>query len=159
MPEKILIVEDDASIRKGLQLNLQLEGYHVLSADSGTEGLRMCLEEGPDLVLLDLMLPHLSGIDIIRELRQRNEFLPLVVDGTEVETTAKEFDLLRTFVQYPGQVFTREQLMARIWGEGYMGTLRTIDNFIARLRGKIEPDPDEPVHLETVRGVGYRYNV
>src|SRR5580658_3984892 len=81
MPEKILIVEDDPSIRKGLQLNLQLEGYDVLCADDGTEGLRMCLDQAqaPDLVLLDLMLPLLSGIDIIRELRQKNESLPVLV--------------------------------------------------------------------------------
>ncbi len=226
MIETILIVEDDPSIRKGLQLNLQVEGYRVLCAADGQEGLRLCGAESPDLVLLDLMLPRLGGIDLIRELRQHNELVPvlvlsakdqeadkvlalslgaddyitkpfglaellarvraalrrgrrqrreqapeapariqldlagrrLLVEGAEVETTAKEFDLLRFFMQHPGQVFTREQLMQRIWGEGHYGTPRTVDNFIARLRGKIEPNPDQPAHLETVRGVGYRYN-
>ena len=76
--------------------------------------------------------------------------------GVEIETTAKEFDLLRLLVQHPGQVLTREQIMERIWGEHF--TLRTIDNFIARLRSKIEVNPDAPLHLETVRGVGYRFN-
>ena len=81
----------------------------------------------------------------------------VLVQGAPIETTAKEFDLLRFFVQHPGQVLTREQIMERIWG-GEHFTLRTIDNFIARLRSKIEQNPDAPVHLETVRGVGYRYN-
>jgi DNA-binding response OmpR family regulator len=80
----------------------------------------------------------------------------VLVATVEIETTAKEFDLLRLFVQHPGQVLTREQIMERIWGEHF--TLRTIDNFIARLRSKIEVNPDAPLHLETVRGVGYRFN-
>jgi DNA-binding response OmpR family regulator len=80
----------------------------------------------------------------------------VIVAGTAIETTAKEFDLLRLLVQHPGQVLTREQIMERIWGEHF--TLRTIDNFIARLRSKVEANPDAPLHLETVRGVGYRFN-
>ena len=79
-------------------------------------------------------------------------------EGRSIDLSPREFDLLRHFVQNPGRVFTREQLMQRIWGEDYFGTPRTIDNFIARLRGKIELNPDAPQHLETVRGVGYRYN-
>ncbi len=223
--ETILIVEDDLAIRKALQMNLSLEGYRILCAEDGEAGLRLGLAERPDLFLVDLMLPRLGGIELIRELRQHDieasilvlsakdqeadkvlglsigaddyitkpfglaELLARVraalrrgrrqrrqqqpsaaaarvrldlegrralVDGVEVETTAKEFDLLRYFVQHPGQVLTREQLMDRIWGEHF--TLRTIDNFIARLRSKIEANPDSPLHLETVRGVGYRYN-
>jgi DNA-binding response OmpR family regulator len=80
----------------------------------------------------------------------------VLVAGNAIETTAKEFDLLRMLVQHAGQVLTREQIMERIWGEHF--TLRTIDNFIARLRSKIEVNPDAPAHLETVRGVGYRFN-
>jgi DNA-binding response OmpR family regulator len=226
MPETILIVEDDPSILKGLQLNLQLEGYRVLSATNGQDGLHLCHTENPDLLLLDLMLPRLSGTELIRALREKDESLPVVVlsakeqeadkvlalslgaddyitkpfglaellarvraalrrgrrqrkgqterpggrlhidavsrrafvEGREIETTAKEFDLLRFLGQHPGQVFTREQLMERIWGQGHVGSLRTIDNFIARLRSKIEPNPESPLHIETVRGVGYRYN-
>lgn len=226
--ETILVVEDDAAIRRGLQLNLSIEGYRVLLAEDGEEGKRLALSEGPDLLLIDLMLPLLQGVDLIRELRQADVQVPflvisakdqeadkvlalsigaddyitkpfglaellarvraalrrgrqsrwqgkpqgrdaadarirldlagrrLLVAGTEVETTAKEFDLLRLFMQHPGQVLSREQIMERIWGEHF--GLRTIDNFIARLRSKIELNPDAPVHLETVRGVGYRYN-
>ena len=229
MPETILIVEDDPSIQKGLQLNLQLEGYRVLCASDGAEGQRLFLCESPTLIILDLMLPRLSGIDLLREIRSRDQTIAVLVlsakdqeadkvlalslgaddyvtkpfglaellarvraalrrnrqsqvarrtqhpttqsrvvidlegrrvlvAGVEVETTAREFDLLRHFVQNPGRVFTREQLMQRIWGEDYFGTPRTIDNFIARLRTKIEVDPDAPLLLETIRGVGYRFN-
>lgn len=225
--ETILVVEDDAAIRRGLQLNLSLEGYRVLCAEDGEEGRRLALSEAPDLLLIDLMLPLLQGMDLIRELRQADVQVPflvlsakdqeadkvlalsigaddyitkpfglaellarvraalrrgrrsllqgaprreaegsrirldlagrrLVVDGAEIDTTAKEFDLLRLFMQHPGQVLTREQIMERIWGEHF--GLRTIDNFIARLRSKIEVNPEAPFHLETVRGVGYRFN-
>ena len=220
--ETILVVEDDPAIRKALQMNLQLEGYRVLCAEDGEQGRRVCLAESPDLLLVDLMLPQLGGVDLIRELRLSEVDAPILVlsakdqeadkvlalsigaddyitkpfglaellarvraalrrgkkrerkrvqneriqldllgrrvlaAGTEIETTAKEFDLLRLLVQHSGQVLTREQIMERIWGEHF--TLRTIDNFIARLRSKIEVNPDAPQHLETVRGVGYRFN-
>lgn len=231
MSETILLVEDDVSIRKALQLNLQLEGYELLSAEDGETGRRLSQTENLDLIVVDLMLPRLSGLDLIRDLRQRRADLPILVlsakdqeadkvmalslgaddymtkpfglaellarvrallrrgrlnkplssspslsggkassriyldvsgrrlsvEGEDVETTAKEFDLLRLFMSHPGQVLTREQIMQRIWG-GEHFTLRTIDNFVVRLRSKIEKNPDTPVHLETVRGVGYRFN-
>jgi DNA-binding response OmpR family regulator len=65
---------------------------------------------------------------------------------------------LRFFHAHPGVAFSREQLMQQVWGPDHFGTARTVDNFVARLRGKIEDDPDEPRHIETVRGVGYRFN-
>ncbi|HMU40354.1 MAG TPA: response regulator transcription factor [Pseudomonadota bacterium] len=231
MRETILLVEDDVSIRKALQLNLQLEGYELLTAEDGETGRKLTQTEQLDLIVVDLMLPRLSGLDLIRDLRQRRADLPilvlsakdqeadkvmalslgaddymtkpfglaellarvrallrrgrlnrslssspnlsagkesarifldvpgrrLLVDGEDVETTAKEFDLLRLFMSHPGQVLTREQIMQRIWGSEHF-TLRTIDNFVVRLRNKIEPNPDTPQHLETVRGVGYRFN-
>ncbi|MBL9043759.1 MAG: response regulator transcription factor [Myxococcales bacterium] len=228
MSETILLVEDDVSIRKALQLNLQLEGYELLCAEDGEAGRRLSETEELDLIVVDLMLPRLSGLDLIRELRQRRADLPilvlsakdqeadkvmalslgaddymtkpfglaellarvrallrrgrlnkplasspgskdgsriyldvpgrrLLVEGEDIETTAKEFDLLRLFMSHPGQVLTRDQIMQRLWG-GEHFTLRTIDNFIVRLRSKIEENADTPVHLETVRGVGYRFN-
>ncbi|MBP6608726.1 MAG: response regulator transcription factor [Deltaproteobacteria bacterium] len=228
MSETILLVEDDVSIRKALQMNLQLEGYELLCAEDGEAGRRLSETEELDLIVVDLMLPRLSGLDLIRELRQRRADLPilvlsakdqeadkvmalslgaddymtkpfglaellarvrallrrgrlnkplasspgskdgsriyldvpgrrLLVEGEDIETTAKEFDLLRLFMSHPGQVLTRDQIMQRLWG-GEHFTLRTIDNFIVRLRSKIEENADTPVHLETVRGVGYRFN-
>ena len=228
MSETILLVEDDVSIRKALQMNLQLEGYELLCAEDGEAGRRLSETEELDLIVVDLMLPRLSGLDLIRELRQRRADLPilvlsakdqeadkvmalslgaddymtkpfglaellarvrallrrgrlnkplasspgskdgsriyldvpgrrLLVEGEDIETTAKVFDLLRLFMSHPGQVLTRDQIMQRLWG-GEHFTLRTIDNFIVRLRSKIEENADTPVHLETVRGVGYRFN-
>jgi DNA-binding response OmpR family regulator len=83
----------------------------------------------------------------------------LWVNGAEVELTAREFDLLAHFVRNPGRVFTREQLMQAVWGVRYFGTARTVDNFVARLRAHIGDDAEEPRHLETVRGIGYRFKV
>ena len=82
----------------------------------------------------------------------------ILVEGSEVDSTAREFDLLLFLHTHPGTVFSREQLMQQVWGPNHFGTVRTVDNFIARLRAKIEDDPDQPKHIETVRGVGYRFN-
>src|SRR5262249_39742308 len=77
--------------------------------------------------------------------------------GAVVALTATEFEVLWCLVQAAGRVLTREQILSRIWGPGHHGTPRTIDNFLAQLRGKLESDPSEPSHLLTVRGVGYRF--
>ena len=228
MPETILLVEDDPSILRGLQMNLGLEGFRTICAHDGEEGLAMMRSHKPDLVLLDLMLPKLGGLDVIKRLRADDPDTPIivlsakdqegdkvlalslgaddyvtkpfsvveviarvrvalrrrrrakvggveaaprfgdveldvpgrriVVEGSEVESTAREFDLLMFLHSHPGTVFSREQLMQQVWGPNHFGTVRTVDNFIARLRAKIEDDPDQPKHIETVRGVGYRFN-
>jgi DNA-binding response OmpR family regulator len=82
----------------------------------------------------------------------------LRVGGTPVDVTALEFDLLRYLAEQPMRAFSRDQIMQAVWGAGHAGTVRTVDNFVARLRTKIEDDPSEPRHIETVRGVGYRFN-
>lgn len=228
MPETVLVVEDDPSILRGLQMNLGLEGFKTICAHDGEEGLAMLRSHKPDLVLLDLMLPKLGGLEVIKRLRADDPDTPIivlsakdqegdkvlalslgaddyvtkpfsiveviarvrvalrrrrrakvgggesatrfgdveldvagrriVVEGAEVESTAREFDLLLFLHSHPGTVFSREQLMQQVWGPNHFGTVRTVDNFIARLRAKIEDDPDQPKHIETVRGVGYRFN-
>jgi DNA-binding response OmpR family regulator len=224
--ETVLIVEDDPSILKGLQMNIGLEGFGTVCAHDGEEALKLARSHRPDVILLDLMLPRLGGIDVIKRLRADDPETPvivlsakdqegdkvlalslgaddyvtkpfsvveviariraalrrrrrvkveesgarfgvveldvpgrrIVVNGTEVDSTAREFDLLRFLHAHPGTVFSREQLMQQVWGPDHFGTTRTVDNFIARLRAKIEDDPDDPKHIETVRGVGYRFN-
>ncbi|HEX8954183.1 MAG TPA: response regulator transcription factor [Polyangia bacterium] len=228
MTETVLVVEDDPSILRGLQMNLGLEGFKTICAHDGEEGLAMMRSHKPDLVLLDLMLPKLGGLEVIKQLRVHDADTPIIVlsakdqegdkvvalsigaddyvtkpfsiveviarirvalrrrrrtkvgggdsasrfgvveldvagrrilvEGSEVETTAREFDLLLFLYSHPGTVFSREQLMQQVWGPNHFGTVRTVDNFIARLRAKIEDDPDRPKHIETVRGVGYRFN-
>jgi DNA-binding response OmpR family regulator len=226
MADTVLLVEDDPSILRGLQMNLGLEGFRLVVARDGEEALELARSHRPDLVVLDLMLPRLSGIEVIKRLRAGDDETPILVlsakgeeadkvlalslgaddyvtkpfgvaevvariraalrrrrrsgglrsertfgdvtidtdgrrilvGGREVESTAREFDLLRFLQAHPGVAFSREQLMQQVWGPDHFGTVRTVDNFVARLRQKIEEDPDEPRHIETVRGVGYRFN-
>ena len=226
MKGKILVVEDDPSILRGLQLNLSMEGYTVRSAMDGETGLALAKSEGPDLLLVDIMLPKVGGLDLIRALRESDRETPililsakgqeadkviglqlgaddyivkpfslkellariaaalrrrgarspeedgprrfgdvevdlvarrLTVRGERVTLTAREFDLLAFFVAHPGRVFSREQLMQAVWGSRYTGTARTVDNFVGRLRAHIRDDAENPRHLETVRGYGYRF--
>jgi DNA-binding response OmpR family regulator len=229
MGERILIIEDDPSILRGLQLNLGMEGYVVRSAADGATGLAMARSEHPDLVVVDVMLPKLGGLEVVREIRAQDPDLPVLIlsakgqetdkvaglqlgaddymvkpfglkellaridallrrrrsrgetfetrsirkagdveldlesrkaraQGRELELTSREFDLLAFFITHPERVHSREQLMEAVWGSRYFGTARTVDNFVARLRAHIGDDAEKPRHLETVRGIGYRFN-
>ena len=229
MSERILVIEDDPSILRGLQLNLTMEGYAVRSAADGETGLQLARSERFDLLVVDVMLPRLGGLELIRELRRDDADLPVLIlsakgqetdkvaglqlgaddymvkpfslkellarigallrrrrargetgevrsvkkagplevdlqarrataNGRPLDLTTREFDLLLYFVTHPDRVFSREQLMESVWGSRYFGTARTVDNFVARLRAHIGDDAEDPRHLETVRGVGYRFN-
>ena len=222
---RILVVEDDLSILAGLSMNLRFEGYEVLQAQDGRTGLARALDDAPDLIVLDLMLPELNGYEVLEELRQRGRDTPVVVlsakgmerdkilgldlgaddyvvkpfglqellarikavlrrrypaagtvapvtfgdvsvdmtartvarAGAPVELTAQEFKLLAHFLAHPDRTFTREELLSGAWGYHYEGSARTVDNFMRQLRLKFEPDPEEPRHFLTVRGLGYRF--
>jgi DNA-binding response OmpR family regulator len=229
MSERILVIEDDPNILRGLQLNLGMEGYSVRSASDGETGLQLARTERFDLLVVDVMLPRLGGLEVIRELRKEDPDLPMLIlsakgqesdkvaglqlgaddymvkpfslkellaridallrrrrargetgvvhavkraghveidltsrrataGGRPLELTAREFDLLAFLVAHPDRVYSREQLMESVWGSRYFGTARTVDNFVARLRAHIGDDADAPRYLETVRGVGYRFN-
>ncbi len=229
MAERILVIEDDPSILRGLQLNLGMEGYVVRSAMDGETGLALARTEKPDLVVVDVMLPRLGGLEVVREIRAEDPELPVLIlsakgqesdkvaglqfgaddymvkpfglkellaridallrrrrsrgdtgptravrriggvevdlearrataQGRVLELTSREFDLLAYFVTHPDRVHSREQLMQAVWGSRYFGTARTVDNFVARLRAHIGDDAETPRHLETVRGIGYRFN-
>ena len=229
MAERILVIEDDPSILRGLQLNLGMEGYAVRSAMDGETGLALARTEMPDLVVVDVMLPRLGGLEVVREIRAEDPELPVLIlsakgqetdkvaglqlgaddymvkpfslkellaridallrrrrsrgetgpsravrktgdvevdlearrataKGKVLELTSREFELLAFFVTHPDRVHSREQLMQAVWGSRYFGTARTVDNFVARLRAHIGDDAETPRHLETVRGIGYRYN-
>ena len=229
MAERILVIEDDPSILRGLQLNLGMEGYVVRSAMDGETGLALARTEEPDLVVVDVMLPRLGGLEVVREIRKDDPELPVLIlsakgqeldkvaglqlgaddymvkpfglkellaridallrrrrsrgdadtshsvrrigavevdlearraiaQGKVLDLTSREFDLLAFFVTHPDRVHSREQLMQAVWGSRYFGTARTVDNFVARLRAHIGDDAERPRHLETVRGIGYRFN-
>lgn len=223
--EKILIVEDDPAILLGLEKNLRYEGYEVLTASDGEEGLRLAVDSDADLMVLDIMLPKVSGFEICRVLRSRGISLPVIilsVRGQEVDKirgldlgaddyvtkpfsirellarvkavlrrkrerqemrgafkfgnvevdfeaqrvfrgkkridiSAREFKLLKFLIENEGRVLDRTNILNNVWGYNYSGTARTIDNFINRLRQKVEPIPESPKHIQTVFGVGYRF--
>ncbi|XXF79387.1 response regulator transcription factor [Myxococcaceae bacterium GXIMD 01537] len=225
-PQRILVVEDDLSILTGLSMNLRFEGYEVLQAQDGRTGLARALDEQPDLLVLDVMLPELNGFEVLKELRQRGRDTPVVVlsakgmemdkilglnlgaddyvvkpfglqellarikavlrrrfpgagaapavtfgdvrvdlsartvsrAGQPVELTAQEFKLLAHFLSQPGRTFTRDELLSGAWGYDYEGSARTVDNFVRQLRLKFEPDPENPRHFLTLRGLGYRFD-
>ena len=220
---KILVVEDDGAIAFGLQKNLEFEGYDVIVANDGEVGLQSAIDERPDLLILDIMLPKVNGYEICEALRKRDIEVPVIfltaktqegdkilgfdlgaddyitkpfsvrelvarvktvlrrarielvepakfgrvkldfdarrvwLNGKEVDLTSKEFDLLKFLVESRGKVLTREMILNKVWGYNYYGTSRTIDNFINRLRHMIGDDSEQPRHIATIRGVGYRF--
>jgi len=231
--KKILIVEDDAALMLGLTSIIGDEGYEPHSARTGPEGLRMAKELRPDLIVLDIMLPGMSGFEIckrvrderiptkvlmltakdeeddkifglelgaddymtkpfslrellarIRAMLRRDEsgalspttpvandriaFGDVVVDfkrrevrraGQLQELTNREFLLLEYMVRHPGEVLSRERLLEENWGYEVHPTTRTVDNHVLRLRKHIEPDPENPMFLKTVRGGGYIFDL
>jgi DNA-binding response OmpR family regulator len=222
---RILIVEDDPSIRLGLQRSLSYEGFAVDIAKDGEEGLQKAFDAKPDLIVLDLMLPKVNGFEVCKTVRRYDPAIPIVilsakgdegdkvlgldlgaddyvtkpfsvrelvarvksalrrkkahaghvdvfeegplridftgqtlhVEGKPQECTTREFNLLKLLIQSRGRVLSREKILEDVWGFDYEGTPRTIDNFINKLRGKIEKDATNPVWIQTVRGTGYKF--
>ena len=214
---RILVVEDEESYSDPLSYLLRREGYEVAVAETGPSALAQFDKNGADLVLLDLMLPGLSGVDVCRQLRQRSsvpvimltakdseigaddyvtkpyssrellarikavlrrlsepeELVPptlesgpvrmdverhtVTVSGIATSLPLKEFELLEMLLRNAGRVLTRMQLIDRVWGSDYVGDTKTLDVHVKRLRAKIEPDPANPRHIVTVRGLGYKF--
>ena len=220
--QRILIVEDDSSIARGLAMNLRFEGYAVELAPDGDAGLQKTIDWSPDLVILDLMLPGMNGYEVCHAIRKHDASTAIVIltakgaeddkvlglklgaddyitkpfglkellarvdavlrrrgerkraisfhdvevdlvgrnvrrGGEPVAMTSQEIRLLTLLVQNPGRVFSRQQLLDQAWGHSYEGSERTVDNFVRRLRVKLEPEPESPRHLLTVVGTGYRF--
>jgi DNA-binding response OmpR family regulator len=226
---RILLVDDEQSIQTLLSYPLRKEGYHVVQVTDGRQALDRFEEEPFDLVVLDLMLPKIDGLEVCRRLRTRSS-VPIImltakseeidkvvglelgaddyitkpfslrefssrikaalrraemtrpvetapdeaplevgqlridfpkrtvrVGGDDSQLTYVEFEILSALARSPGRVFTRDMLLARIWGDSAYRDPRTIDVHIRHLREKIERDPKEPEYLFTVRGVGYRF--
>ena len=222
---RILVVEDEISFSDPLSYLLRKEGYEVAVAETGPEALEEFDRSGADLVLLDLMLPGLSGTEVCRAIRARStvpvimltakdseidkvvgleigaddyvtkpyssrellarikavlrrlsepeDLLPatieagpvrmdverhtVTVSGRATPLPLKEFELLEMLLRNTGRVLTRMQLIDRVWGSDYVGDTKTLDVHVKRLRAKIEPDPAEPRHIVTVRGLGYKF--
>lgn len=223
----ILLVEDEPSISEAIRYSLEAEGFQVIVAVDGRQALQSFATSKPCLVLLDLMIPHVSGLDVCRMIRNESivpivmltakdaetdkvvslemgaddyvtkpfsmrelisrvrahlrrsamldqgvvpnvvvagpveiDFVSHVVKIRGVVTTLppKEFALLEIFVLRAGRLLTREVLISEIWGPDYFGDTRTLDVHVKRLRAKIEEDPHRPKFLNTIRGLGYKFD-
>jgi len=205
-----LIVEDEESFSDALSFMLRREGYEVEVAADGNVAVEAFDRHGADLILLDLMLPGISGTEVCRVIRAKcvgleigaddyitkpfssrellarvravlrrhgevDELLPMTIEAGPVRLDAdrhvvtvrgqvvamplKEFDLLEFLMRNSGRVMTRSQLIDRVWGSDYVGDTKTLDVHVKRLRAKIEVDAANPVHLLTVRGLGYKFEV
>ncbi len=226
--EKVLIVEDEESLQHTLKYNFEQQNYRVFTASDGESGLELARKIKPDVIMLDLMLPKLSGMEVCKILRRETDVPILMltaraeevdkvvgleigaddyvikpfstrellarvkalirrskagthvtheiaevlrasdlevdlashavhVSGQIIELKPKEFDLLALLVAHKGRVFTRDQILERLWGHDYIGDPRTVDVHIRWLREKLEVDPSSPKRIITVRGVGYRF--
>ena len=222
----VLLVEDEPSLAESVQYSLELEGFRVIVASDGEAAVERCRDERPALVLLDLMLPKLSGLDVCRVIRSESTVPILIltakdaeadkvaglevgaddyvtkpfsmrelisrvraqirragmaggaeqlevlrrgpveldvarhearVRGEKVKLTPREFKLLQLFLERQGRLLTRDFLISELWGLDYFGDTRTLDVHVKRIRQKIEENPGRPVHLVTVRGLGYRF--
>ena len=176
MAVRILTVEDDERIQAAMRLALEDEGYTVVEAASGEEGLESFARRPADVVLIDLMLPGIDGFEVCRSIRRSSD-VPIVmvtarsdthdvvagleagevlVAGQLIPLTKTEFRLLCELAGSPGRVFSREQLLERVWGYDYFGDGRLVDVHVRRLRTKVEADPAHPRYVVTSRGLGYK---
>jgi DNA-binding response OmpR family regulator len=221
----ILVVDDEPHIVMGLRDALEFEGFRVISAGKGREGLALARAESPDAIILDLMLPDVNGYAVCEELRRINALVPIVMLTARSQETDKvrgldagaddyvtkpfgvneliarvraifrraargvpsapetltlgevtvsfsaqtvnargrehtlsfyEVELLRMLAERAGQPVSRDEILSKIWGLEGSSTNRTVDNFIVKLRKKIEKSPEKPQHILTVYGFGYK---
>ena len=221
----ILIIEDEAQMRSGLKDNLEFEGYAVDVAEDGQIGLDKSLSKSYDLIILDVMLPKLSGFDVCKKIREKGIKTPIImltakgeeidkvlglelgaddyvtkpfslrellarvkailrrtdestskaqqkitigkleidfksytamVEGKSVAMTHKEYEIVKYLWQHKGATVSRDNLLEEVWGYDDYPTTRTVDNFILKLRQKIEINPNRPKHILTVHGIGYK---
>ena len=223
---KVLLVDDEANIRQLIRYNLEKEEFQVFEAEDGLQGIKMAKAEKPDLLILDLMMPCVDGLEVCRTLKgskltsalpiimltSRSEEIDKVVglelgaddymtkpfsprelvarvkavlrrsrietsppgeltvgslrfnfsryevyhNKEKMELTPKEYELLKMFATNQGKVFTREQLLEKLWGYEYFGDTRTVDVHVRHLRAKLEREPEMAERIETIRGFGYR---
>ncbi|EQB86916.1 two-component system alkaline phosphatase synthesis response regulator PhoP [Clostridium punense] len=225
--KRILVVDDEEHIVELIKFNLEKNGYGVITADNGRDAFIIAKEQQPDLILLDLMLPGMDGLDVCKEIRRDSAIstMPIIMitakgeeldkilglelgaddyitkpfsvreliarvkailrrttvkyedngfkfgeitidfekhevrrDGEKVDLTLKEFELLEILIKNKGRVMTRDFLLDKIWGYEYVGETRTVDVHVRHLRQKIEKDDKNPVYIQTIRGIGYKFN-
>ncbi len=137
MAKKVLVVDDEKLIVKGIRFSLEQDGMEVDCAYDGEEALEMIRNKEYDIILLDVMLPKLTGFEVCQQVREFST-VPIVM------LTAKEFELLELLILNANKVYSRENLLKLVWGSDYPGDVRTVDVHIRRLRQKIEDTPKNP---------------
>lgn len=227
MAGKILVIDDEENIRELVKYNLEKAGFQVVECGDGLTAVSLAKGDRPDLILLDLMLPGLDGLEVCRTLKQHQDTtaIPIIMlsakdeevdkilglelgaddymtkpfssrelvarikavlrrsvkeplisgelaigklklnfsryeaflGAEKLELTPKEYELLKLFITNVGKVYTREQLLEKVWGYEYFGDTRTVDVHIRHLRAKLAAESDIAEAIETVRGVGYRF--
>lgn len=226
MNKKILIVEDEESIRKFVKINLEKAGFEVLEAESGEKGLEIARKFDIDIAVLDIMLPGIDGFETCKILREEFSNLGIIMltaksqdvdkimgleygtddymtkpfnpvelvlrikslvrrldtnetdsdsllelgsfkidkysrkffkNNKEMDLTPTEFSIIKLFMENPGRAFKRDEILNFVWGHDFVGDSKIVDVNIRRLRSKIESDPSNPVYIETVWGLGYRW--
>lgn len=228
MSLKILLVEDEESIRKFVKINLEREGYSILEAGTGEDGIEIAREKKPDIVVLDIMLPGIDGFEVCKILRNDFPELGIIMltakaedydkimgleygtddyltkpfnpteltlrikslerriensdeinnenfivhtpfkldlysrkfykDEKELELTPTEYLIIKIFMENPNKAMNRDEILRIVWGEDFIGDSKIVDVNIRRLRAKIEENPAKPKYIETVWGLGYRWN-
>lgn len=225
--KRILLIEDEDNLRKIIQINLDLEGYEVIEASNGQEALFKLEKEYFDLIILDIMLPKVNGLDILKKHRLKNNNVPIIIisakdtssdrikglkfgaddylnkpfeieelliriqnllkrttesatailedtytfghnsidflsfKGTHKDTTfelsPKEVNILKFLINHKNAVISRQEILKSVWNYDVYPSTRTVDNFIASLRKYFEEDPKNPIHIKSIRGVGYKF--
>jgi DNA-binding response OmpR family regulator len=150
-PPVVLVVEDEPQVMRFLRATLPAHGYRVIEATSGAQALVECQTRQPDLVLLDLGLPDLDGLEVTRRLRAWSA-VPIVV----VSARGQERDKVAALAKHAGKVLTHRQLLVEVWGPASASESHYLRVYMAQLRHKLEDDPARPRHLLTETGVGYR---
>lgn len=226
MNKRVLIVEDEESIRKFVKINLEKAGFEVLEADSGEKGIEIARNSNIDIAVLDIMLPGIDGFETCKVLRDEFSDLGIIMltaksqdvdkimgleygtddymtkpfnpvelvlrikslirrmdsieddsesslelgafkidkysrkffkNNKEMDLTPTEFSIIKLFMENPGRAFKRDEILNFVWGHDFVGDSKIVDVNIRRLRSKVEKDPSNPVYIETVWGLGYRW--
>ena len=226
--EKILVVDDEEHIQELIKFNLEKSGFKVICTGNGIDAVKLVKEQFPQLMLLDLMLPGMDGLDVCKEIRKDSSMsnMPIIMltakgeeidkiiglelgaddyitkpfsvrelvarvkailrrtnmqlvektfnignlsidfgkhevikSDNKIDLTLKEFELLEILIKNKSRVMTRDFLLDKIWGYEYLGETRTVDVHIRHLRQKIEEDDKNPLYIQTIRGIGYRFNL
>lgn len=225
--KRILLVEDETNLRRIIQLNLDLEGFEVVEAEDGEEALIKLEQEYFDLIILDIMLPKINGLDILQKHRLKNASVPIIIisakdtstdrikglkygaddyinkpfeieelliriqnllkrstdsntatvedtyifghnevnfnafkgkhKGKTFELSQKEISILKFLILHKDTAVSRQEILKSVWNYDVYPSTRTVDNFIASLRKYFEEDPKNPIHIKSIRGIGYKF--